>query len=106
MRMQKDSLRRQSKLFEEKRNSSSSQSTLSRSNDEISRILADLKRDKLITDRGDLIIVLNNLVLSVNDNEVPDAVYKRYKEKYLHKEGDLISYAREGNRVTQTIRRN
>jgi bla regulator protein BlaR1 len=106
LRMQKDSLHRQSRLFAEKKNSFLTQSDRRSSNDEISRLLADLKRDKLITNEQDCFFTLNDVVLTVNDKEAPEAVYQRYKEKYLHKQGDSITYERVGNSVTQTIRRN
>jgi bla regulator protein BlaR1 len=104
MRMQKDSMRK-STQFQDKR-SGFKPVLRSSSNEIVKSILSDLREDKLIANEENVQFALNSVVLSVNGHEVPDAVYNRYKEKYLHKEGDLITYAREGNTVTQTIRRN
>jgi chromosome segregation ATPase len=96
-----DSLRKLESLH--RRTSSSLNRLNNGTNDEVNSIIADLARNKLITDNQPLSFSLNNNELIVNGAKQPADMHRSLKEKYVHSPGDNFSYSKNGGTTTITI---
>lgn len=67
----------------------------------------DLVSDKLISNTGDLrLLTLTPTEMTVNGVKQPDAVYKKYQEKYNRFSRNSLTYVSDGNNRQMNMRRN
>jgi hypothetical protein len=70
-------------------------------------LTADLVSDKLITNTSDLrLLTLTPTEMTVNGVKQPDAVYKKYQEKYNRFAKNSLTYVSDGNNRQINMRRN
>jgi hypothetical protein len=74
-----------------------------RTNDDVSRIIADLGNRNLVTDENDLSFSLSDKELVVNGKKQPAEIHQQFKEKYIQKKGDRFKYSKKGNSTSITI---